>query len=77
MNARPSDFQVFHTWRDLADADRGAAIAWGNFDGLHPGHRHVIADAAKAAARLGAPLGVASLDPHPQRLFHPRARRST
>jgi len=31
----------------------------------------VIADAAKAAARLGAPLGVVSLEPHPLTLFDP------
>jgi len=73
MNARATNFQVFHNWRGLAEVDRGAAIAWGNFDGLHPGHRRVIADAAKAAARIGAPLGVGSLDPHPQRLFHPES----
>jgi FAD synthase len=29
----------------------GAAIALGNFDGLHAGHRAVIADAGAAASR--------------------------
>ena len=36
-------------WKGLADADRGASIALGNFDGAHRGHQAVIALAAKAA----------------------------
>ena len=55
-----------------ADA-RGAAIALGNFDGVHRGHQAVIASARAAADRLGAPLGVAVFDPHPRRLFQPDA----
>jgi riboflavin kinase/FMN adenylyltransferase len=64
-------FRVYHTWRDLAPADQGAAVAYGNFDGVHVGHQQVIADAAEAARRLGAPLGVVSLEPHPIALFNP------
>jgi riboflavin kinase / FMN adenylyltransferase len=63
--------EIYHAWRNLALEARGAAVAYGNFDGLHLGHQHVIADAAKAAARLGAPLGVVSLEPHPIALFNP------
>lgn len=51
----------------------GAAIALGNFDGLHAGHRAVIADAQAAAARLGAPVGVATFEPAPRRYFQPDA----
>ena len=46
--------KTYHAWRNLAPDARGAAVAYGNFDGLHLGHQHVIADAAKAAKRLGA-----------------------
>lgn len=62
---------IYHHWRDLAPEDKGAAVAYGNYDGVHVGHARVIADAAKAAARLGAPLGVVSLEPHPIKLFNP------
>ncbi|HZZ89053.1 MAG TPA: riboflavin biosynthesis protein RibF [Caulobacteraceae bacterium] len=62
---------VYHSWGNLDPGARGAAVAYGNFDGLHIGHQQVIADAAKAAARLGAPLGVVSLEPHPIALFNP------
>ena len=63
--------EIHHAWRNLAPDAQGAAVAYGNFDGLHLGHQRVIADAAKAAARLGAPLGVVSLEPHPIALFAP------
>jgi len=51
----------------------GAAIALGNFDGLHAGHRAVIENARAAAKRLGAPLGVATFEPSPRRHFQPDA----
>jgi riboflavin kinase / FMN adenylyltransferase len=52
---------------------RGAAIALGNFDGLHAGHRAVIESAREAAKRLGVPLGVATFEPPPRRHFQPDA----
>ncbi|MDO9249056.1 MAG: bifunctional riboflavin kinase/FAD synthetase [Phenylobacterium sp.] len=63
--------RIVHDWKGLADTDRGAAVALGNFDGVHRGHQQVIALAAKAAGQLKAPLGVISFDPHPRRIFQP------
>ena len=65
--------RIVRDWRGLSDADRGAAVAVGAFDGVHRGHQAVIAEARAAAARLGAPLGVVSFDPHPRRWFQPDA----
>ncbi len=62
---------VIPGWRNLPPAVKGASIALGNFDGVHRGHRQVIAAAARAAAMLKAPLGVISFDPHPRRWFRP------
>jgi riboflavin kinase/FMN adenylyltransferase len=64
---------VIEQWRGLAADARGAAVALGAFDGIHRGHRAVIASAAAAARRLGAPLGVVTFEPHPRRLFVPDA----
>jgi riboflavin kinase/FMN adenylyltransferase len=64
-------FKVVHGWKNLAEADRGAAVALGNFDGVHLGHRKVIADAAEAARALKAPLGVISFEPHARMHFQP------
>lgn len=58
-------------WRDLPPEAWGAAVALGNFDGVHRGHRQVIAEAAKAARALGAPLGVIRFTPHPGAILRP------
>ncbi|RZJ30313.1 MAG: bifunctional riboflavin kinase/FAD synthetase [Brevundimonas sp.] len=65
--------QVVRGWRGLPPEQRGAAVAIGAFDGVHRGHRAVIAGARDAAARLGVPLAVVSFDPHPRRWFQPDA----
>ncbi len=64
-------FKVVHHWRGLSQGDKGAAVAHGSFDGVHKGHQLVIADAAKAARRLGVPLGVISFEPHARMHFRP------
>lgn len=63
--------QVYHHYRDLGPEAKGAAVAFGSFDGIHLGHQAVIRQAADAAYALGAPLGVVTLEPHPNRLFNP------
>lgn len=56
---------------DLAPADRGAAVAIGNFDGVHLGHQSVLAIARAAAAECRAPFGVVTFEPHPRAFFDP------
>jgi riboflavin kinase/FMN adenylyltransferase len=50
---------------------RGAAIALGNFDGVHLGHQAVIASARAIADERGISLGAAVFEPHPRRFFKP------
>jgi len=65
--------KIVHRWKNL-DADlKGASVALGNFDGVHLGHQQVIADAAKTARALTAPLGVISFEPHARMHFEPDA----
>lgn len=52
-----------------SDADKGASVAIGNFDGVHRGHQHVLT----LAKRLDAPLGVVTFEPHPREFFVPDA----
>jgi riboflavin kinase/FMN adenylyltransferase len=54
-------------------ADRGAAAAIGNFDGVHLGHQAVLALARHEAARLGVMAGVMTFEPHPRQYFAPDA----
>lgn len=51
----------------------GACLAMGAFDGLHPGHRAVIALAASRAQALRSPLGVLTFEPSPRAFFQPGA----
>jgi len=50
---------------------QGAIIAVGNFDGVHQGHRTVIAEAGKIAKAAGLPWGVLTFEPHPRAVFQP------
>ncbi|WP_304177287.1 bifunctional riboflavin kinase/FAD synthetase [Phenylobacterium aquaticum] len=65
--------RIVEGWKGLAEADKGASVALGNFDGVHRGHQRVIAAAARAAQATKAPLGVISFEPHPRRIFQPDA----
>jgi riboflavin kinase / FMN adenylyltransferase len=59
--------------RDAAPAGalRGAVLAMGNFDGVHRGHRAVIAAALDRAKDLRKPGAVLTFEPHPRAFFHP------
>lgn len=50
---------------------RGAAVALGNFDGVHLGHQAVIGEAARIAHARGLPFGVMTFEPHPREFFQP------
>ena len=65
--------QRFLVVRDTAPDDtlRGAVVAIGNFDGVHRGHRAVIAVALQRAAARGAPAAVLTFEPHPRVFFTP------
>jgi len=56
----------------IPDGCRGAAIALGNFDGVHLGHQAVIGEARAQANAAGVPSGVMTFDPHPRRFFNPQ-----
>jgi len=66
----PKSFRVV---RDSAPdgALRGAVVAIGNFDGVHRGHRAVIAAALQRAKALGRPAAALTFEPHPRAFFNP------
>ena len=49
----------------------GCVVAIGNFDGVHRGHRAVIAAALQRARALGRPAAALTFDPHPRTFFRP------
>ncbi len=66
---QPTPLQIIRDWRELPATLQGAAVALGNFDGVHLGHAHVLR--AVHAARPGAKLAVLTFEPHPRELFRP------
>ena len=64
--------RIIRDYSYVDQADRGASAAIGNFDGVHLGHRSVIDIARAQGARIGAPLGVITFEPHPRQYFAPQ-----
>lgn len=56
---------------ELALTDGPLHLALGVFDGVHLGHRAVIARVVEAAKREGGRAGVVTFDPHPIRVLAP------
>jgi riboflavin kinase / FMN adenylyltransferase len=50
---------------------KGAVVAMGNFDGVHLGHRAVIAAALEMGRAHGRPALALTFEPHPRRFFSP------
>ena len=67
---------VLHGYDHIPKDLRGAALAIGNFDGVHRGHQALLLRAkerAEASTRLGAShlSGAIMFEPHPREYFHP------
>ena len=73
MSHRPILTKPLIVVRDGAhpDALTGGVVAIGNFDGVHRGHRAVIAAAVDRAMALGRPAVALTFEPHPRLLLRP------
>ena len=63
--------RIFRHFTGLPPDARGAAVAIGNFDGVHLGHQAVIEAAVQKARVLDVPAAVLTFEPHPRMLFKP------
>ncbi len=63
--------QVVHGYNHVPANARGAVVAIGNFDGVHRGHRALIAEAIACAKAKGAMSAVMVFEPHPREFFQP------
>jgi riboflavin kinase / FMN adenylyltransferase len=64
-------FTVIRDTPPAAAIPRGAVVAMGNFDGVHLGHRAVIAAALEMARPHGKPAFAVTFEPHPRSFFSP------
>lgn len=75
--------EILHRLPPALPADQTAeprvkgAVTFGNFDGVHLGHRALLTRVVQSARQLGGPATVVTFDPHPLTLLRPdRAPRA-
>jgi riboflavin kinase / FMN adenylyltransferase len=66
-----ASMQVFRSISSAGEL-RGCAVAIGNFDGVHLGHRRLFEVARERAAANGGRAAVLTFDPHPVRVLRPQ-----
>src|SRR5437763_16810703 len=66
-----SAFTIIRDSTPVTAIPRGSEVAMGNFDGVHLGHRAVIAAALQMARAHGRPALALTFEPHPRRFFSP------
>jgi len=62
--------QIFRHFPAVADAP--AALAIGNFDGVHLGHQAILKRLVEAAQEAGLVAGLLTFEPHPREVFTPQ-----
>jgi riboflavin kinase/FMN adenylyltransferase len=62
---------AFDHWQATPAQWKGAAVALGNFDGVHRGHQALLERTAEHARALGAPVVALTFEPHPRGFFVP------
>jgi riboflavin kinase/FMN adenylyltransferase len=62
---------VYRSLAEVPSAPAGRSVALGTFDGVHRGHRQVIAAAVEGAREQGLRPMVVTFDPHPLQVLTP------
>jgi riboflavin kinase/FMN adenylyltransferase len=63
--------EIFRSLAEVGPAPRGRALAVGTFDGVHVGHRRVIASALERGRANRMPVAAVTFDPHPHQVLRP------
>jgi riboflavin kinase / FMN adenylyltransferase len=66
-------FTIIRDTTPAAAIPKGAVVAMGNFDGVHLGHRAVIAAALQMGHAHGRPALAVTFEPHPRSFFSPNS----
>jgi riboflavin kinase / FMN adenylyltransferase len=65
--------RILHSLHDFPSELRGAAVAIGNFDGVHRGHVRLVERLLAMARQIAGPAIVFTFDPHPVSILRPDA----
>ncbi|WP_060574306.1 MULTISPECIES: hypothetical protein [unclassified Pseudonocardia] len=65
----PAGIPVWHGVDEVPAGSGPCVVALGVFDGLHRGHRRIVATARAVARRRGLPVLLVTFDPHPARVL--------
>jgi riboflavin kinase/FMN adenylyltransferase len=68
---RSGAFAVFRSLDEIPAGFGPAVAAVGNFDGVHKGHRAILAAVAAEARETGARAVAITFDPHPEQFLRP------
>ncbi len=63
--------KIIETISGLGQATKGCVLTIGNFDGVHLGHREIIAVARRIAREKGTELTAMTFEPHPVAVLYP------
>ncbi len=63
--------QVFNSLNSVTGLERGTAVALGNFDGIHLGHRDIFRTLVRRGRELNVKSLVYTFDPHPLKVVAP------
>lgn len=63
--------KVFHGLHEVRGQLAGCAVAIGNFDGIHLGHRQLLALAQRLGHARGAEAALLTFEPHPAKVLSP------
>ena len=63
--------KMLRTVSDFSQKPGGCVLTIGNFDGVHIGHREILAAAKKASAQRAAEFVVMTFEPHPLTVLYP------
>lgn len=65
--------KILRSWQaaEAEEALHGGAITVGNFDGVHMGHRQVLAELRGHAGAVGGPAVAVTFEPHPRAVLYP------
>lgn len=63
---------IYRSWDAAqAEAGKGSAVTIGNFDGVHMGHKQVLAEVKGHAMAVNGPAVAVTFEPHPRAVLFP------